>query len=291
MPVKLAKKTGFCFGVRRAVEMAEDVLCKEKNVYSLGSIIHNRQVVDMLSRRGLKVIDNITEAKSGVIVVSSHGISPATARAISGRSLKLTDTTCPFVRKAQEIARALSAGGYRVIIVGDARHPEVRALVAFAGKGSRVIKGPEGLRALRLKPKEKIGILSQTTQSMGNFLGVVKAVINKKPRDLKIFNTICQDAEDRQAAARSLARQVDLMLIVGGRDSANTKRLFEVCKKVQVKSYLIESEAELKGSWFKGVFITGITSGASTPDWVVKRVVKKVNSKLIKERKVAKAKW
>lgn len=276
MRIKLAKKVGFCFGVKRAVEMAEDVLRKEGSAYSLGSIIHNKQVVDDLSLRGLKVIKSIDEAKRGVIVISSHGISPDTADIIAKRSLKLADTTCPFVRNAQKMARSLNEAGYKVIIVGDANHPEVRALYDFAGKKACVVKDAKGLKSLKLKPNQRIGVLSQTTQSMDNFLGVIKAIIDAKPKDLRVFNTICRDAEERQAAARDISSEVDLMLIVGGKNSANTKRLLEVCKKALRRSYLIETESDLKKSWFKGVSVAGITSGASTPDNIVRRVAKKV---------------
>ena len=278
MRLKLAKKVGFCFGVRRAVEMAEEVLNKEGSAYSLGSIIHNKQVVESLSERGLKVIDSIDAAGKGVLVISSHGISPDLADKISKRSLKLADTTCPFVRNAQKTAHSLGEEGYTVIIVGDSNHPEVKALYDFAGKKAYVVRDAAGFKALKLKPNKKIGILSQTTQSMNNFLSVVKAIIDSKPKDLRVFNTICKDAEERQAAARDISGAVDLMLIVGGKNSANTKRLLEVCKKILRKSYLIETEDDLRCQWFKGVSVVGITSGASTPDNIVRRVAKALKS-------------
>ena len=276
MRLKLAKKVGFCFGVRRAVKMAEKVLEKEGKAYSLGYIIHNKQVVEDLSKRGLEVIKSIDEADSGVLVISSHGISPDIAGEISKRSLKLVDTTCPFVRNAQSSARSLGEEGYTVIIVGDVNHPEVKARYDFAGKKAHVVKDVSGLKALKLKPDERVGILSQTTQSMVNFLGVVKAIIDVKPKDLRVFNTICKDAQVRQSAARDISREVDLMLIVGGKNSANTKRLFEVCKKIIPKSYLVETEDDLRSQWFRGVSVVGITSGASTPETIVRRVAKKI---------------
>jgi 4-hydroxy-3-methylbut-2-enyl diphosphate reductase len=160
MRLKLARKVGFCFGVRRAVEMAEEVIKKDGAAYSLGSIIHNKQVVEDLSSRGLKVIKGIDEAVNGVLVISSHGISPHAAVEISKRSLDLVDTTCPFVRNAQCSARSLGEDGYTVIIVGDVDHPEVKALYDFAGKRAHVVKDLSGLKALKLKPGERIGILS-----------------------------------------------------------------------------------------------------------------------------------
>lgn len=283
MSIRLTKRTGFCFGVKRAVEMAEEVLQTEGKAYSLGSIIHNAEVVKSLSRRGLKVIDKIDALTGGSVVISSHGISPHIADQIRKRSLKLADTTCPFVRNAQDMARSLARAGYKVIIVGDKNHPEVRALVDFADKKASVVKDVFGVKALRLKAGERVGILSQTTQSMDNFLSVVRAVIDRKPEELRIFNTICKDASERQAAARELAGSVDLMLIVGGRNSANTKRLYDVCKKVLGKSYLVQSPADLRDTWFKGTGSVGLTSGASTPEWIVKKVADKVNLKLRKK--------
>jgi 4-hydroxy-3-methylbut-2-enyl diphosphate reductase len=280
MPIRLAKKVGFCFGVKRAIDMAEDVIKKEKRAYSLGSIIHNRQVVEGLSKQGLRVIDDIDRVKDGCIVISSHGISPGKTEEIKKRSLKLVDTTCPFVRNAQNMAKGLNRAGYRIIIVGDANHPEVRALVDFAGKKTSVVKDAKGVRALNLKPKEKIGVLSQTTQAMDNFLQVVRQVIESKPSELRVFNTICVDAEERQKAAKDLARDVDMMLIVGGINSANTRRLLNVCKKILKDSYLIEIHKDLKGAWFKKARTIGITSGASTPDWIVKDVADAVRSKI-----------
>ena len=278
MRLKLAKKIGFCFGVRRAVEMAEEVLKKEGRAYSLGSIIHNKQVVEGLSKRGLEVINNIDEIRCGVLVISSHGISPKVADKISKRSLKMVDTTCPFVRNAQSSARSLGKKGYTVIIVGDVNHPEVKALYAFAGKKAHVVRDAEGLKSLKLKSNKRVGILSQTTQSMDNFLNVVRAIIDVNPKDLRVFNTICKDAQERQVAARDISREVDLMLIVGGKNSANTKRLFEVCKKILPRSYLVETELDLRSKWFKDVSVVGITSGASTPETIVRRVAKSVSA-------------
>ena len=238
MPVKLAKKVGFCFGVKRAIDMAEDVLSRESRVYSLGHIIHNRQVVDGLSGRGLKVIDDVKKARGGCIVISSHGIGPRKSEEIKSRAIRLIDTTCPFVRNAQEMAQRLAKEGYRVIIVGDAQHPEVQALMDFAGRGACVVRDAGELKALKIKPSEKIGILSQTTQAMDNFLPVIRAAIEALPGSIRVFNTICKDAEERQASAKDMAGRVDMMLIVGGKNSANTKRLYEVCKKITGGSYL-----------------------------------------------------
>ncbi|MDD5496037.1 MAG: 4-hydroxy-3-methylbut-2-enyl diphosphate reductase [Candidatus Omnitrophica bacterium] len=278
--IRLANRTGFCFGVRRAIDMAGKALGGNRRIYSLGSIIHNRNVVEDLSKKGLKVVREVNAlGKGDVVVISSHGISPRRARRIRKRGIKIIDTTCPFVLKAQATAKKLSEEGYNVIIVGDARHPEIKALVDFVATGTVVVKDGREAKKIKLDPNGKFSIISQTTQSMANFLSVIDAILEKRPRELRIFNTICKDAEERQEAARKLAREVDVMLIVGGRNSANTRRLFEVCRKISKSSRLIENEGEVRKNWFKSGDTIGITSGASTPDWIVKRVVKKIKSK------------
>ena len=284
MSVKLAKKTGFCFGVKRAVRMAEEALSRKRPIYSLGSIIHNEQVVKGLSKKGLKVIKNINDIKKGVLLISSHGLSPKKQKSILKRGVDIIDTTCPFVLKAQRIARRLSDEGYTVVIVGDVLHPEVKALIDFAAKNVFVVKDSSEARSLKLGGSDKVSIISQTTQSKNNFSDVVKVVAGKKPKELKVFSTICEDAQVRQAHAKSLSRQVDMMIVVGGRNSANTKRLLDVCSEHSALAYLIETEAELEGNWFKPGQSIGIASGASTPDWIVEKVVNRINKKFQKQK-------
>ena len=279
MSVRLAKKVGFCFGVKRAVAMAEAALKKNKPIYSLGSIIHNRQVVEDLSRKGLKVIDDANKTKGGLLVISSHGLSPKIARDIAGRGIKIIDTTCPFVLNAQRIAKRLSDEGYIVVIVGDARHPEIKALVDFVPKKVFVVKDSREALRLKLKSDERVSIISQTTQSMANFLDVIKTVVEHRPKEVRVFNTICNDAEERQRFASRMAKEVSLMLVVGGKNSANTRRLLEVCKKTLKRSHLVETDKELRKAWFKKGQVVGITSGASTPDWMVQKVVNKIKKK------------
>lgn len=282
MRIKSSKRIGFCFGVKRAVGMAEKALKENKGgIYSLGSIIHNRQVVERLSRKGLNVIKDAGGIKDGVVVISSHGLSPRIKEEILRRGIKIIDTTCPFVLNAQTIAHRLGEEGYDIVVVGDARHPEIKALVDFIprGRSSRVyvVKDRRAAGDLKLKTGRKIGVISQTTQSSANFLDVVKAISEKRPKELRIFNTICRDAEERQSFAGRLAKNVGMMLVIGGRNSANTKRLFEVCRKVLADSHLIETDKDLKKSWFKKRQVIGVTSGASTPEWVIRKVVNSIS--------------
>jgi 4-hydroxy-3-methylbut-2-enyl diphosphate reductase len=275
MSVRRAKKTGFCFGVKRAVGMAEAALLKKRPIYSLGSIIHNRQVVEGLSKKGLKVIKDINDIKKGVLVISSHGLSPKITSSIAKRGIDIIDTTCPFVLNAQKIAGRLSDAGYIVVIVGDAGHPEVKALVDFASNNVCVVRDKAQAGSLRFDGSDKVSVISQTTQSNSNFRDVVKVIARKMPKELRVYDTICNDAQTRQAHARALSRKVDMMLVVGGRASANTKRLLEVCAD-NCRAYLVETEADIKDAWLKAGQAVGVTSGASTPDWIVDRVVEKV---------------
>ena len=278
MSIILSKKIGFCFGVKRAVKMAEEALKKKGPIYSLGSIIHNREAVERLSASGLKVIKDIGTIKKGVVVVSSHGLSPKAMKEMRKKGIEIVDTTCPFVRKTQNIARRLSGDGYTVLIVGDANHPEIRALLDFVTGKAVVIKDKR--QAERLKPKagEKAGIISQTTQSMDNFAEVVEAILRKAPEETRVFNTLCADAGQRQRLARQLAKKVDAMFVIGGRDSANTRRLYEATKRIQANSHLVETEKDIRRGWLERCRRIGVASGASTPDWMIKRVVKKINS-------------
>lgn len=278
--VILAKGTGFCFGVKRAIEMAEAALEKKGPIYSLGSIIHNRQVVRDLASRGLKVLKGIGRVKSGTVIISSHGVSPKTKRGLIKRGLKVIDTTCPFVKKAQEIARNLARSGYTVVIVGDRKHPEVKALVDFAGEKAFVVRNTKEAAKVRVGEGDRLSLISQTTQSADNFLAIARRLAKKKPKEFKVFKTICRDAGQRQDAAKRLVGSVDVMLIVGGANSANTRRLFEVCKRVSRNSHLVETEVDLRKAWFRRCSSVGIASGASTPDWIVKRVVDRVSSKM-----------
>ena len=279
MKIKLAKRTGFCFGVKRAVEMAEAALEGKGPIYSLGSLIHNEQVVKALAAKGLKIAKSERGIKRGTCVISSHGISPLIAKRISNRGVRVIDTTCPFVLRAQKIAKSLSAAGYKVIIVGDAKHPEIKALVDFVSTRAIVVKDGKEAKALKLDPKARYIVIAQTTQGRANFAEAVKAIRAKRSKDLKIFNTICRDAGERQGAAMRLARTVDAIFVVGGKSSANTRRLYEVSRRQTKNAHLIETEAQIRRNWLKGISSAGITSGASTPEWVVNKVVKKILEK------------
>lgn len=264
MQIKVASHSGFCFGVRRAIKIAESALRDprhKKNIYSLGPIIHNPQVVDSLSEKGLRVINNIGSIKKGAVIISSHGAPRDLIQRIRKKKIKLIDATCPFVKHAHDIVRDLKKQGYRIIIAGDKRHPEVKALLSLAGKET---KG------------KKIAIVSQTTQNKDNYIKGILDILKDDFSEARIFNTICNDTAERQKITRELLSECDVMIVVGGKNSANTRHLFEICRESGVDAHHIETESELKRPYFIGKKCAGVVSGASTPDTTVKKVVKKI---------------
>ena len=274
MEIKISGSTGFCFGVKQAVSLSENALSKKNGrIYSIGPIIHNSQVVERLKSNGLTPIENADNIKEGTIIVSSHGAGAKLKDTIKeSAGLKIIDATCPFVKKIQERTKALYNKGYKVVIVGKAEHPEVKALKGFTAGEAIVIKNRE--EAVNAEIKElRVGVVSQSTYSQEAFMEIVSILLEKPFSELRVFNTICKDTLKRQDSAKGLANSVDAMVVVGGKNSANTRRLVEVCKSNGRETYHIEDSTELDNSWFRGKESVGIASGASTPDWVVQEVI------------------
>jgi len=273
MDIFLADKAGFCFGVKRAINTAFEAVDKTR-VYCLGPLIHNPQEVDRLSRAGVSTIDDFTVLSPGdTLIIRSHGVPPHVLSKARDMGLTIIDLTCPFVGKAQRFAEALHKEGYQVIVVGEKKHPEVQSILGYAGENAIVIESADDVGSMKLQGR--IGIVAQTTQSYGNFSEIVLTLL-RISKELKVFNTICSSTKERQEAARVLARQVDLMLVVGGRNSANTSRLADLCRKEGKPTYHIEVAEEVKPEWLKGVDKVGVTAGASTPDWIVEGVINKL---------------
>lgn len=272
MRVIVAKGSGFCFGVKRALGMVEKALREEKGpFYTLGPLIHNPQVVERLSQKGLKVINNLRGIKAGTFIIRSHGLPSATIELAKRRGLKIINATCPYVKRAQERARDLEEKGYQLIIVGDRGHPEVKSM---ASEKSLILQRPSQVE--EMKPYKRIGIVAQTTQSQQNFEGIVKR-LKSKAKELKVYATICNAVSRQQRATRRLAEEADLMLIVGGRNSANTKRLFQISKGF-TETYYIERPSEIDKRWLRNKKIVGISGGASTPKWLIDEVSRKVKA-------------
>lgn len=278
MEIRLARYSGFCFGVRRAVNMIENTLREnERGIYSIGPLIHNPQEVERLSRKGLEVVSSIGDIDSGVAVIPTHGIDSSLIEKMRLKKIKSIDATCPYVLKVQNIARSLKEEGYTVIIVGEKEHPEIKALIGITGPEAVVVNNPSQIDKFKPRLKGRIGIISQTTQSKDRFSKIVVKLMKTNYSEIKIFNTICDDALKRQQMVFELAKSVDLMLILGGRESANTRRLVEVSRKTKAKTYLIETPEELNPRWLKGKDTkVGIASGASTPDWIIKNILKRI---------------
>jgi len=273
MELILAKQAGFCFGVKRATQMAFEAADKGGETYTLGPIIHSPQVVARLEEMGVKAIKDVDGVDQGTVIIRSHGVAAGELESVISRCLEVVDATCPFVKKAQEHVASLSAAGYDVVVVGDADHPEVQGIVSYAtGKVYVVASGEE---AERLPRMAKIGVVAQTTQSFENLKNVVTACLGKGG-EIRVYHTICDATAVRQEEAKRLAGQVDCMIVIGGYNSANTKRLAEVCKELLPRTHHIEIAGQLDASWFDGVEKVGITAGASTPKWLIDEVIDRV---------------
>lgn len=275
MKIKLAKHAGFCFGVRRATEMAEKTLA-EKNgrVFCLGELIHNVHVVKDLESKGLKVVDDLKKVPCGSrLMIRSHGASPEIFKEAEKKGIKIIDATCPFVRKAQEAAKDFHSKGFQVVIAGDKNHPEVVGIKANT-KNTAIVVGNEK-DAFAMKNFPKIGFLMQTT---GNFLLFKKIalVLMEKTKNLCVANTICFDSFSKKEEAEKMAKNSDILFVIGDKKSNNTKKLAEIGRLSGALTYKIESAREIKEKWFQGKEKISITAGASTPDFLIKEAMDKI---------------
>lgn len=278
MKILIAKHAGFCEGVERAYRIAVEQSKAGQPVYMLGNLVHNTQVVEKLKNAGIKILKNLSEIpkdSAGTLLISAHGVSPQIINEAKRLGLDVIDTTCAWVKKAQKLAHELSDQGYFVVIIGDEGHPEVRGLKGWAGIKSVVVSSPE--KALQLELTDSLGIISQTTQSEKNFEEIVK-ILKNKAKNVKVHNTICGATSKRQNAAIDIAKNVDLMLVIGDQKSANTKRLTELCKNTGTETHQIQTAAELNQAWLKNKGKIGVTAGASTPDWVIQEVLDKTKN-------------
>jgi len=277
MKIIRAENAGFCFGVKRAMKLASEAASDSAEpVYSLGPIIHNPQQVEFLSKKGVYVVSDLDELNPGdTLVIRSHGTNPSVLKEAAAKNLTVVDATCPFVVKAQQLAQKLASEGYQVVIVGEGDHPEVMGIMGFAGNDAWVIEKSSDVCAFPVTPR--VGVVAQTTQSLDNFQEVVSALV-EKCIELKIFNTICHATTHRQESALDIARKVDLMIVVGGYNSANTSRLASLCLDSGFPTHHIETGDELEASWLDGAKTVGVTAGASTPEWIIKEVIDKLRA-------------
>jgi 4-hydroxy-3-methylbut-2-enyl diphosphate reductase len=273
MEIITAKTAGFCFGVKRAIDIAFQIAKeKRKGIYTLGPIIHNPQVVDKLREKGIIPIEDIKAKKDiRALIIRTHGIPLKLSKEISLKGYEIIDATCPFVKKAQYYAKLLSEEGYQVIILGEKNHPEVKSLKSYVIDNAIVIDGKTSLPKLR----SRVGIVVQTTQPIDVLKKVLsEAIVHAK--EIKVYNTICNSTALRLKETENMANKVDAMFVVGGKNSANTTQLTKLCKSLSVPTHHIETSSEIRKEWIEKAKKIGITAGASTPKWIIKEVEKRI---------------
>jgi 4-hydroxy-3-methylbut-2-enyl diphosphate reductase len=272
MEIEKASEMGFCFGVKRAIRLVEKAAHERGQLQTLGALVHNRQVVDRLASCGVSVAENLDEIENNIVAITSHGVGPEVMDEVRARGFEVIDATCPFVRKAQVVSKRFGNAGFWVLVFGNAAHPEVRGVLGWAGENASASLDAHLPGTL----PRRLGIICQTTQNQKRFAEFVSGVISHKFArftELRIFNTICDATSKHQAAALALAERVDLMFVVGGQDSANTKHLARICADTGVTTYHIEAASEIDPRWLRRHKRVGITAGASTPDEVIDEVV------------------
>jgi 4-hydroxy-3-methylbut-2-enyl diphosphate reductase len=273
MKIELASSYGFCYGVKRAIEIAEE----HKNSFTYGPLIHNKDEIKRLKEGfNIGLVEDISDIKNdNAVVIRTHGIPKDELALLKKQKNKIINATCPYVTTPQNIVEKMSLEGYSIVIFGDKEHPEIKGVVSYATnqKDAFVVLNPEELNELPLK--SNVAVVSQTTKKPEDFAKIVTALIQKH-KEVRVFNTICNATFENQDAASALAKRADVMIVIGGKHSSNTKMLHSISQKDCPDSYLIENENELQAQWFKNKKLCGISAGASTPDWIVQNVIKKI---------------
>ncbi|MHB9037597.1 MAG: 4-hydroxy-3-methylbut-2-enyl diphosphate reductase [Armatimonadota bacterium] len=276
MKVIVADQAGVCFGVKRALDLVNDEAEKGGEIATLGPLIHNPQVVHDLEEKCVRVVRDISEVERGTIVMPSHGVAKDVMKSAEDAGLRVVDAACPFVAKVHRRVERLASQGYVVVVVGDAGHSEVKAIKSAAGEDAIVVSSSEDVERIDWSEK-KVGIVSQTTQTPERF-GDIVGMIAARATEIVAYNTICYATHDRQSAARALAPRVEAMFVVGGRNSANTNRLAEICREEGVPTYHIETATEVQSDWVNGMDVVGLTAGASTPEWIIEEVKQRLQA-------------
>ncbi len=275
MKIRKAVHAGYCWGVERALDIVTDTAAAHpgETVRTLGPIIHNPHVVQSLEDKGVQSVNELDEMTSGTVIIRTHGVPPETYEHAQAKGLNVVDATCPLVTLVQNKAKQLVQEGYHLVIFGNPRHPEVIGTIGHAGGKATVIEHPEDVENVHL-PK-RVGVVVQTTQET-ELLAALLAHLAPRCKEVKIFNTICNPTIERQEAARELARDVQVVIVVGGKNSSNTRHLAEVCREEGTTAYHIEDATELDPQWVQGIDSIGITAGASTPGWLMDQVIERL---------------
>jgi 4-hydroxy-3-methylbut-2-enyl diphosphate reductase len=274
--ILLAKEMGFCWGVRRAISMMEKAASERGQIISLGPIVHNPQVVAALAEKGVQVASSIDGVSGTAVAIGAHGVGPNVLEEAKAKGLEIIDTTCPIVARSQRWAKKMAESGFTVIVYGDADHREVKGVLSWA-QGKGIAATEESVHSLPPELLSRVAIIPQTTQSPARFAAFMGRLLSERLAqisELQVVNTLCNVTAGQQAAARELAQQVELMLVIGGHNSANSRHLAEVCRGAGVETHHIETAAELEEQWLIGRERVGVTAGASTPDWAVEEVVR-----------------
>ena len=276
MKIELAENYGFCFGVKRAIKIAEE----NQNAATYGPLIHNSKEIKRLEDDySVGLTDDYRVFKSGdKAIVRTHGIQKNELEELKVKNVNVVDATCPYVRKPQFISQEMSEAGYSVVIFGDESHPEIKGVKSYASNGAIVVTTPQDLEGVKLK--ERVALIAQTTRKVTDYMAIATYLIPKH-KEVRVFNTICNATFENQEAVRKLSKKADVMLIIGGKNSSNTKQLFSISKDNCQDSYHIEDETELDFEWFKDKKLCGISAGASTPDWIIQKVIDVIEKKLV----------
>lgn len=271
MEIKRASSYGFCFGVKRAIKLAE----QNKGAFTIGPLIHNQKEIDRLKADfDVNVEDNINNIKPNTsAIIRTHGITKNDFNYFKNLDINLIDATCPFVKKPQKICEKMSKEGYEIIIFGDKIHPEVKGIVSYCTNSYQVVANKGEIT--NIHSNSRVAVISQTTKNIHSFLDIVNYLV-EICHEVRVFNTICNATFDNQNAARMLAKDVDIMIIIGGKQSSNTKQLLNVSLEYCKDSYCVEDSSELKSDWFDNKKVCGITAGASTPGWIINDVEEKI---------------
>jgi len=273
--IDLAKSAGFCFGVKRALNIAFATInsaAGADKIYMLGDIVHNEEVIRQIEKSGIKKIAQLSQGKNKTLLISAHGVGINTLRRAQQLGYKIVDATCPMVKEIHKIAAAMEKKGYQIIVIGDQQHNEVKGILGQLKKPALVIDRLENIPLKTIQRLKKIAVVVQSTQNLEKVLQIVAAI---KPlvAELKFCNTICRPTRIKQAEIKTLPLQNDAMIIIGSKTSANTRRLYEISKSLNPRSYWIQSPKDIKAGWFKGAKSIGVTSGASTPDSTTQKVI------------------
>ncbi len=276
MKINLAQSAGFCFGVKRAIQIALQLARSGAHIEMLGDIVHNEEVVRQIKETGIKKIRGLTRSGKGkTLLIRAHGAARSTIEKASALGYAIIDATCPMVKEIHTIAKEMERNGYHIIIIGDKSHDEVRGIAGQLAHQATIIDSPESIPFKRIPKNKKCAVVVQSTQNTEKVQKIVD-LLNQRLKNLKFVNTICTPTRKKQQEIRELPNHNDVMIIIGSHSSANTKRLWEISKSLNPRSYWIETKQDVKPEWFKKALSVGVTSGASTPDEITRGVIKHI---------------